>query len=62
MNYHTCGGKGHIKRECPNKIVMLINEKTVRKVMMLIQIQMMMMICSMVVLHHFLPLFVFLRC
>ena len=28
MNCHTCGGKGHFKRECPNKKVMLINEET----------------------------------
>jgi hypothetical protein len=28
MNYHTCGGKGHFKRDCPNKNVMLTNEET----------------------------------
>ena len=27
MNCHTCGGKGHFKRDCPNKKVMLINEE-----------------------------------
>ncbi|XP_024317367.1 uncharacterized protein LOC104582174 [Brachypodium distachyon] len=26
MNCHTCGGKGHFKRDCPNKKVMLVNE------------------------------------
>ena len=26
MNCHTSGGKGHFKRDCPNKKVMLINE------------------------------------
>jgi hypothetical protein len=28
MNCHTCGGKGHFRRGCPNKKVMLINEET----------------------------------
>ena len=28
MSCHTCGGKGHFKRDCPNKKVMLINEET----------------------------------
>ncbi|KAK1645301.1 hypothetical protein QYE76_063106 [Lolium multiflorum] len=26
MVYHTCGGKGHFKRDCPNRKVMIINE------------------------------------
>ena len=26
MNFHTCGGKGHFKRDCPNRKIMLINE------------------------------------
>ncbi|KAK1683644.1 hypothetical protein QYE76_044492 [Lolium multiflorum] len=26
MNYHTCGGKGHFKRDCPNRKVMIIND------------------------------------
>ena len=26
MACHTCGGKGHFKKDCPNKKVMLINE------------------------------------
>ncbi|KAK1695020.1 hypothetical protein QYE76_011717 [Lolium multiflorum] len=26
MNCHTCGGKGHFKRDCPNRKVMFINE------------------------------------
>ncbi|KAK1664966.1 hypothetical protein QYE76_053125 [Lolium multiflorum] len=26
MNCHTCGGKGHFKRDCPNRKVMIINE------------------------------------
>ena len=26
MNCHTCGGKGHFKRDCPNKKVMIVNE------------------------------------
>ncbi|KAK1645154.1 hypothetical protein QYE76_062959 [Lolium multiflorum] len=26
MLYHTCGGKGHFKRDCPNRKVMIINE------------------------------------
>ena len=28
MSCHTCGGKGHFKRDCPNKKVMIINEDT----------------------------------
>jgi hypothetical protein len=28
MNCHTCGGRGHIKKDCPNRKVMLINEET----------------------------------
>src|SRR5664279_4803332 len=28
MNCHTCGGKDHFKRDCPNRKVMLINEET----------------------------------
>uniref|UniRef100_A0A8R7NZU4 CCHC-type domain-containing protein n=1 Tax=Triticum urartu TaxID=4572 RepID=A0A8R7NZU4_TRIUA len=28
MSCHTCGGRGHFKRDCPNKKVMLINEDT----------------------------------
>ena len=28
MNCHTCGGKGHFKRDCPNRKVMLVNEET----------------------------------
>ncbi|KAK1615458.1 hypothetical protein QYE76_020975 [Lolium multiflorum] len=26
MACHTCGGKGHFKRDCPNRKVMIINE------------------------------------
>ncbi|KAK1603906.1 hypothetical protein QYE76_027579 [Lolium multiflorum] len=26
MNCHTCGGKGHFKRDCPNRKVMIIDE------------------------------------
>ncbi|KAK1648704.1 hypothetical protein QYE76_066509 [Lolium multiflorum] len=26
MNCHTCGDKGHLKRDCPNRKVMLIND------------------------------------
>ncbi|KAK1647992.1 hypothetical protein QYE76_065797 [Lolium multiflorum] len=26
MNFHTYGGKGHFKRDCPNRKVMIINE------------------------------------
>ncbi|KAK1696497.1 hypothetical protein QYE76_013194 [Lolium multiflorum] len=26
MLFHTCGGKGHFKRDCPNRKVMFINE------------------------------------
>ncbi|KAK1679737.1 hypothetical protein QYE76_040585 [Lolium multiflorum] len=26
MNCHTCGGKGHFKRDCPNHKVMIVNE------------------------------------
>ena len=25
---HTCGGRGHIQRDCPNKRIMLVNEET----------------------------------
>jgi hypothetical protein len=28
MNCHTCGGRGHFKKDCPNQKVMLINEET----------------------------------
>ncbi|KAK1618941.1 hypothetical protein QYE76_024458 [Lolium multiflorum] len=28
MLFHTCGGKGHFKRDCPNRKVMIINEDT----------------------------------
>jgi hypothetical protein len=28
MNCHTCGGRGHFKKDCPNRKVMLINEET----------------------------------
>ena len=26
VKYHMCGGKGHFKRECPNKKVLIVNE------------------------------------
>ncbi|KAK1626713.1 hypothetical protein QYE76_001028 [Lolium multiflorum] len=26
MNCHTCGGKGHFRRDCPNRKVMIVNE------------------------------------
>ncbi|KAK1603009.1 hypothetical protein QYE76_017447 [Lolium multiflorum] len=26
MLCHTCGGKGHFKRDCPNRKVMFVNE------------------------------------
>ncbi|KAK1608582.1 hypothetical protein QYE76_032255 [Lolium multiflorum] len=26
MNCHTCGGKGHFKRDCPNRKVMFVND------------------------------------
>ncbi|KAK1620572.1 hypothetical protein QYE76_026089 [Lolium multiflorum] len=26
MNRHTCGGKGHFRRDCPNRKVMIVNE------------------------------------
>jgi hypothetical protein len=28
MNCHTCGDRGHFKKDCPNRKVMLINEET----------------------------------
>jgi hypothetical protein len=28
MNCHTCGGRGHFKKDCPNRKVILINEET----------------------------------
>jgi hypothetical protein len=28
MACHTCGGKGHFKRDCPNAKVMLLNQET----------------------------------
>jgi hypothetical protein len=28
MASHTCGGKGHFKRDCPNAKVMLLNQET----------------------------------
>jgi hypothetical protein len=28
MECHTCGGKGHFKRDCPNRKVMIVNEDT----------------------------------
>jgi hypothetical protein len=28
MVCHTCGGKGHFKRDCPNAKVMLLNQET----------------------------------
>jgi hypothetical protein len=28
MDCHTCGGKGHFKRDCPNAKVMLLNQET----------------------------------
>jgi hypothetical protein len=28
MDRHTCGGKGHFKRECPNRKLVLVNEET----------------------------------
>jgi hypothetical protein len=27
MACHTCGGKGHFKRDCPNPKVMLLNQE-----------------------------------
>jgi hypothetical protein len=30
MNCHTCGGRGHFKKDCPNRKVMLINEETAK--------------------------------
>ncbi|KAK1666029.1 hypothetical protein QYE76_054188 [Lolium multiflorum] len=26
MNFHTCGGQGHFKRDCPKRKVMIIND------------------------------------
>jgi hypothetical protein len=28
INCHTCGGRGHFKKDCPNRKVMFINEET----------------------------------
>jgi hypothetical protein len=28
MVCHTCGGKGHFRRDCPNAKVMLLNKET----------------------------------
>jgi hypothetical protein len=28
MVCHTCGGKGHFKRDCPNAKVMLLNQES----------------------------------
>jgi hypothetical protein len=30
MNCHTCGARGHFKKDCPNRKVMLINDESVK--------------------------------